>query len=223
MIDLDAIQEAVDATLRAELENARAGRAGYVRGSRSRFLLQAEISAFAQSTVRETYRFDIADLPAYVEAFPDFLSTEREKGSIGTTLADALIAHMAKNATEKAKHSVLATNMPASPQDVLADIEDTLKLAADLGPYNTSNSLAHAIKRCNEEPSVETYRTMAIEADTLADVSRRLTYKLDIGDPPRAILAGQIYRRLLEAADQIAFMLNTMPEDVFAAEPTFTP
>lgn len=127
--------------------------------------------------------------------------------------------HLAKNAAEKAQGTVLATNMPVSPQDVMADVEDTLKLAQDLGPYNTSHSLARAVQVCTEEPSTESYRAVAMEAAVLADSSRKLVYKLDIGDPPRAILSGQIYRRLLEAADQIEFMLKTEPQDSFTREP----
>ncbi|TLX15991.1 hypothetical protein [Rhizobium sp. MHM7A] len=219
MIDLNAIQAAVDTTLKAELEKARSGRAGYVRGSRSRFLLQEEIAGVARTAVKEAYNFNIADLPAYVADHPDFLSMEREKGPVGVTLAEALIVHLAKNAAEKSQRTVLATNMPVSPHDVLADLEDTLKLAADLGPHNTSHSLARANDRCMEEPSVETYRSVAMEAAVLSDSSRKLAYKLDIGDPSRAILAGQIYRRLLEAADQIEFMLEIEPDDTFTREP----
>lgn len=219
MIDLNAIQAVVDTTLKAELEKARSGRAGFVRGSRSRFLLQDEIANFARTAVKEVYSFNVADLPAYVAEFPDFLSMESEKGPVGATLAEALIVHLAKNASEKSQRTILATNMPVSPHDVLADLDDTLKLAADLGPHNTSHSLSRALNRCTEEPSLETYRSVAMEADVLSDSSMKLAYKLDIGDPPRAILAGQIYRRLLEAADQIEFMLKTEPGNIFATEP----
>jgi hypothetical protein len=223
MIDLDAIQTAVDSTLKAELEKARAGRTGHVRGSRSRFLLQEEITHFARTAVKEAYSFNIADLPAYVTDFPDLLTIKIGGGPIGYTLAEALAIHLARNAAETARQSVLATNIPASPQDVLADIEETLKLASDLGPYNTSHSLARAVKLCTEEPSVENYRALAMEADVLSDASKKLVCKLDIGDPPRAILAGQIYRRLLEAADQIEFMLKIEPEDKFERIEALTP
>jgi len=223
MIDLNAIQVAVDTTMKAELDRARSGRAGYVRGSRSRFLLQEEIENFARAAVKEAYSFDIADLPSYVTDFPDFLLTERETGPLGETLAQALILHLAKNAVEKAQNTVLIANTPVSPQDVMADVEDTLKLITDLGPYNTSHSLSHAVRACNEEPSVETYRAVAMEAAVLSDASRKLVYKLDIGDPPRAILAGQIYRRLLEAADQIEFMLKMEPEERFERSEALTP
>lgn len=223
MIDFQAIQATVDTTLKSELEKARAGRAGYVRGSKSRFLLQEEIAHFAKTAVKTAYTFDISDVSDYAAQFPDFLTMEIESGSIEHTLSNAVINHMAKNAALKAQGSVLATNMPVSPQDILADIEDTLKLADDLGPHNRSNVLSRTLRHCLEEPSVEAYRHVAMDAAWLADTCHKLTYQLDIGDPPRAILAGQIYRRLLEAADQIEFVLNIGPAVRFENAQALTP
>lgn len=223
MIDLETIQDAVEAKLKSELDNARAGRAGYVRGSRSRFLLQEEIAHFATAAVNDAYRFDIADVPEYAQRFPDFLTGEIESGPLGTSLSKALIAHIAKIAVATAQSGVLTTNTPVAPQDVLADIEDTLKLAVDLGPHNRSNILTRTLRSCLEEPSVDTYQHVAMDAAWLADTCRKLIYYLDIGDPPRAILAGQIYRRLLEAADQIEFLLKVEPADKFERSQALTP
>ena len=223
MIDLRTIQDAVDTTLKFEFEKARAGQAGYVRGSKSRFLLQEEIAQFAMAAVNEAYRFDIADVSEYAQRFPDFLTVETEAGLLGTSLSRALIAHIAKNAVAIAQGGVLATNIPVAPQDILADIEDTLKLAADLGPHNRSNVISRSLKTCLEEPSVDAYQHVAMDAAWLADTCRKLTYHLDIGDPPRAILAGQIYRRLLEAADQIEFLLTVEPAEKFERSQALTP
>jgi hypothetical protein len=223
MIDLQAIQTVVDTALKAELEKARAGRAGHVRGSRSRFLLQEEITHFVKTIVKDTYSFDIADVPEYAAMFPDFLTVEIESGPLAHTLANSLITHIARNAATNAQDGVLATNTPAAPQDILADIEDTLKLASDLGPHNRSNILSRSLRICFEEPSVDAYRAVAMDAAVLADTCRKLVYQLDIGDPPRAILAGQIYRRLLEAADQIEFALNVEPDEKFEHSEELTP
>jgi hypothetical protein len=223
MIDLKEIQATVDAALKSELEKARAGRAGHVRGSRSRFLLQDEISLFVKAAVKDAYSFDIADVPEYAARFPDFLTMELGSGPLANTLLNALITHIARNAVANAQGGVLATNMPVTPQDILTDIEDTLKLANDLGPHNRSNILSRSLRICFEEPSVSTYRAVAMDAAVLADTCRKLVYQLDIGDPPRAILAGQIYRRLLEAADQIEFALNIEPEEKFERSEALTP
>lgn len=220
MFDLDEIQNAVDAALKKELERARAGRVVYVRNSVSRFLLQDEIAEFTRDAVSAAYRFDIKDVPVYAEMFPDFLSVQNYEGTLGNTIKDSMIAHMTKNAVERANSTILLTNMPVSPLDVLADIQDTIALSSDLGPLNKSTILDRCVEACYEEPSVETYQRVAMHTAQLSEICRKMTYELDIADPQRACLSGQLYRRLLEAADQINFLLKSEPPAAFERQPS---
>jgi hypothetical protein len=215
VIDLQDIQTKVNEALTAGLERARSGHFGNVRGARSRFLLQEEVNWIALDTVKTAYAFTVNDLPAYVANFPDLLTTEIEGGSVGERLAEALSRHIAHNAAETARDAVLQSNMPLTPQDILADIEATIELVSDLGPHASANILARSVQRATDEPSVEHYRIVVEDALVKADEIRKLVYKLDIADPPRASLSGKIYRHLTEAADQIDFIIRTAPETAF--------
>lgn len=215
MINLGEIQTAVDTALKNELQRARAGRIGHVRGSVSRFLLQEEITSIAKAAVNSAYDFDIRDVSTYAYMHPDFLSMETNEGPLKETLLTCLVDHIAKNAVEKAQSSVLLTNMPVSPQDVLADIEDTIALAADLGSLNKSRILQDCVTSCYEEPSVETYQRVKMHAEQLSSICKTMTYELDIADPHRAYLAGTIYRRLAEAADQLDYILKFDSAETF--------
>ncbi len=220
MINLGEIQTAVDTALKNELQRARAGRIGHVRGSVSRFLLQEEITSIAKAAVNSAYDFDIRDLSTYADMHPDFLLMETNEGPLKDILLTCLVDHITKKGVEKAQSSVLLTNMPVSPQDVLADIEDTIALAADLGSLNKSRILQDCVTSCYEEPSVEAYDRVAMHTEQLAAISKKMTFELDIADPPRAYLAGTIYRRLSEAADQLRFMLKAEPAETFEIKPT---
>lgn len=220
MLDLGAIQNAVEIALRKELMRAREGGIVNVRGAVSRFLLQEEIAMAARTAVNVAYCFDIKDIPAYATMFPDFLSIKNDEGTLGDTIWDSMISHLTKNAIEKAQNTVLITNMPTSPFDILADIEETIALSSDLGPLNKSAILERCVAACYEEPSVEAYRRVALNAEQLSAICRKMTYELDIADPPRAILSGKIHRRLAEAADQITFLLKSEPVETFEKQMT---
>lgn len=214
MIDLNAIRTQVNEALVVGLERARDGHFGYVRGSRSRFLLQDEINSIALDAVKKAYAFNVVDLPGYAAEFPDFLTSKIEGGNLGDKLADALAIHIANNAVEQARNTVLRSNMPSAPQDIIADIEATIELISDLGYHANANILARSARLATEEPSADSYRAVMEDALVKADEIRKLVYKLDIGDPPRASLSAKIYRHLTEAADQIEFILRTEPETV---------
>lgn len=210
MIDLDFIQSQVNNALADAMKQVKDGPLGFGRGSRARFLLQSEVQKIAFDTVSAHYDFFPRDFPDYVSKHPDVLTATVENGPLGKGIEEAVRMHMATKAIENAS-AILAANTPASPTDILADIEDTLTNHVVNVRSAYREPTHRALQACYDEPSSETYYDLYAKTFELAAQMKHLMWSLDIADPPTADVAGRCWRRLQEAADQIDHLLHRHP------------
>lgn len=217
MFDIDDLRSEGIAKVEATIERCRAGNMTGDRAARAAVVLLAEAQTIVSRHLRDAFKFDPNDFPAYVDAFPT-LPAFTGSGDIAQSVTEGVKWHLLRTMENELSDLILAQHGERRLPELLDGLETAISGTLDLITQFRGYRLERAMQACRDNADEEALGELRDELGRQAEELRSLIHRLDIADPPTADYAGRGRRLLLEARDLVDLTLKHGSLSDFRAE-----